>query len=190
MTAAKNVGMIPRRLSWRSFVATVTIAMGFLACGAFISYLAPVQVLVLQRDDQRAVRAEVTQQMWLIVPYRKRLLRDINSVSTRTLQPPTYQEPARPDGLDAHTITPEQEGVLILRGGNGAFELSVSPTDLDRTESRVGSFLTSSDRRLSLWLVSNWKVAVVAQSVVILPALLILIGLAWDVAALAMSAMR
>jgi hypothetical protein len=48
----------------------------------------------------------------------------------------------------------------------------------------------SSDRRLRLWLVSNWKVAVVAQLVVILPALLILLGLAWDVAALAMSAIR
>ena len=33
-----------------------------------------------------------------------------------------------------------------------------------------------------VWLVSNWKVAVVAQSVVILPALLILLGVAWDLA--------
>jgi hypothetical protein len=190
MRAAENVGMIPRRLSWRGFVATVSIAMGFLAFGAFISYVAPVQVLVLQRDDQRAVRAEVTQRMWLIVPHRTRLLRNINGVSTRTLQQPTYREPARPDGLDARTITPEQEGVLILRGGNGTLELSVSPIDLDRTESRVSRFLTSSDRGLRLWLVSNWKVAVVAQAIVILPALLILLGLAWDVAALAMSAIR
>jgi hypothetical protein len=125
-----------------------------------------------------------------IVPYRTRLLRDINGVSTRMLQPPTYQEPARPDGLDAHTITPELVGVLILSGGNDTLELNVSPTDLDRTESRVSRFLASSDRRLRLWLVSNWKAAVVAQSVVILPALLILLGLAWDVAALAMSVSR
>jgi hypothetical protein len=182
--------MSPRRLSWRGFVATVSIAMSFLACGAFISYVAPVEVLVLQRDDHGAVGAEVTQQMWLIVPHRTRLVRDINGVSTRTLQRPTYQEPARPDGLDARAITPEQEGVLILRGENGTLELGVSPADLDRTESRVSRFLTSSDRRLRLWLVSNWKVAVVAQSVVILPALLILLGLAWDVAALATSAIR
>jgi hypothetical protein len=58
----------------------------------------------------------------------------------------------------------------------------VSPADLDRTESRIANFLTGSDGRLRLWLVSNWKVAVIVQSVVILPALLILPALAWDMA--------
>ena len=71
-----------------------------------------------------------------------------------------------PLGEEASWITPEQEGILVLSGRNDALELSVSPADLDGTERRISGFLTGSDPRLRLWLVSNWKVAVVAQSVV------------------------
>jgi hypothetical protein len=52
----------------------------------------------------------------------------------------------------------------------------------DDTERRINGFLTGSDPSLRLWLVSNWKAAVIAQLVVMLPALLILLALAWDIA--------
>jgi hypothetical protein len=167
-------------LSWRGVVVSLSVAVGFLAFGVFISYVAPVRVLVLQRDDRGAVRAEVTQRLWLLVPLRMRILRGVESVAARKVQQPTSREPARPDREEASWITPKQEGILVLSGWNGALELSVSPADLDGTERRISGFLTGSDPRLRLWLVSNWKVAVVAQSVVMLPALLILLGVAWD----------
>lgn len=173
---------MPRRLSWRGVVVSLSVAAGFLAFGVFISYVAPVRVLVLQRDDGGAVHADVTQRLWLVVPHRPRILRGVESVAARKVQQPTYLEPARPDGEEAHWITPEQEGILILSGRNGALELSVSPADLDRTERHISAFLTGSDLHLRLWLVPNWKVAVVAQSLVMLPALLILLGVVWDLA--------
>ena len=161
---------------------SVSVAVGFLAFGAFISYVAPVRVLVLQREDGGVVRAEVTQRLWLVVPHRMRVLRGIASVAARRVQQPAYVEPARPDGEEARWITPEEEGILVLSGANGALELSVSPANLDRTERRISGFLTGSDPRLRLWLVSNWKVAVIAQAVVMVPALLILLGVVWDLA--------
>jgi hypothetical protein len=173
---------VPRRLSWRGVAVSLSVAVGFLAFGVFISYVATVQVLVLQREDGGVVRAEVTQRLWLVVPHRMRVLRGVAGVAARRVQQPAYLEPARPDGEDARWITPEEEGILVLSGRNGALELSVSPADLDRTEHRISGFLTGSDPRLRLWLVSNWKVAVIAQAVVMLPALLILLGVAWDLA--------
>ena len=173
---------VPRRLSWRGVAVSVSVAVGFLAFGAFISYVAPVRVLVLQREDGGVVRAEVTQRLWLIVPHRMRVLRGVASVAARRVQQPAYVEPARPDGEEARWITPEEEGILVLSGANGALELSVSPANLDRTERRISGFLTGSDPRLRLWLVSNWKVAVIAQAVVMVPALLILLGVVWDLA--------
>ena len=80
-------------------------------------------------------------------------------------------------------MTPEQEGVIVLSGGNGALELSVSPTNRYATESRINGFLAGSEPRLRLWLASNWQVAVIVQSVVMLPAVLILFSLACDIAA-------
>ncbi len=182
VTRWNRAASAPRRLTWRGVVVSVSVAAGFLAFGVFISYIAPVSVVELHRGDGGAVHAEVTQHLWLVVPLRVRLLRDVDSVATRTIQQPTYEEPARLDGSPARSITPEQEGILILRGRNGALELSVSPADLYDTQSRINGFLTGSDPRLRLWLVSNWKAAVIVQSVVMLPALLILVALAWDLA--------
>ena len=163
-------------------VVSLIVAAGLLAFGMFISYVAPVRVLVLQRDDGGAVRAEATQQLWLVVPHRTSVLPSVERVASRKVQQPAYREPARPDAEDARWITPEQEGILVLSGRNGALEFSVSPADLDRTERRISGFQSGSDSRLRLWLVSNWKIAVMAQSVVMLPALLILLSIAWDLA--------
>jgi len=172
----------PRSRSRRGVAVSIGVALGFLAFAALISSLAPVVVLVLERDDGEAVRAEVTEQLWFVVPHRARILRGVERVATRNVQQAAYQEPTRPGGFEAHAITPEQEGVLILSGPTGSLEASVSPADLDSTARRVNGFLTGSDRRLRLWLVSNWKVAVIVQSIVLLPALLIALGLARDLA--------
>jgi hypothetical protein len=179
---SQRVASVPQRFTWRGAIVSLSVAAGFLAFGVFISYIAPVFVLALHREDGGAVRAEMTPHLWLVIPLRARLLRDVSSVASRRVQQPTYEEPARPDGSAARSITPEQVGILILSGRNGALELSVSPTDLDDTERRINGFLTGSDPSLRLWLVSNWKAAVIAQSVVMLPALLILLALAWDIA--------
>jgi hypothetical protein len=180
----------PRRLTWRGVAVSLSVAAGFLAFAGFISYIAPVAILQLQREDGGAVRADVTQQVWLVVPRQAGVLRDVERVATDTLQQPTYQAPARPDGTDSRPVTPEQEGVLILSGRNGALKLSVSPIDLDETRRRIDDFLAGSDARLRLWLVSNWKFAVIAQAVVLLPALLILFAVAWDIAKAALTRVK
>jgi hypothetical protein len=149
----------------------------FLAFATFISYIAPVHVLILRRESERAVRAEATQQLWLFIPLRMRTLREVDSVTTSRHQEPTYLLP----GSDARFVKPEEAGSIILNGDGGSLEISTSPRDVYEIQGRVNEFLSGSDARLRVWLVSNWKVAVIVQAVILLAAVLILLAVAGDI---------
>ena len=156
---------------------SLALASLFLAFATFISYIAPVHVLILQREGARAVRAEATRQLWLCIPLRTRTLDEVDSVTTSTHREPTYLAP----GSDGRFVRPEEEGSIILRGERGSLEISTSPRDVSETQQRVRGFLSGSDARLRVWLVSNWKVAVILEAVILVPAVLILLAVGWDI---------
>ena len=156
---------------------SLALASLFLAFAAFISYIAPVHVLILQREGARGVRAGATRQLWLFIPLRTRTLDEVDSVTTSTHQEPTYLAP----GSDGRFVRPEEEGSIILRGERGSLEISTSPRDVSETQQRVSGFLSGSDARLRVWLVSNWKVAVILEAVILVPAVLILLAVGWDI---------
>jgi hypothetical protein len=171
----------PRRLTWRGLAVSMAVAALFLAFASFISFMAPVTVLILQREGGRAVRADVTHQLWLFIPVRTRTLRDVDSVTTRTHREPGYTPPTRTDGPGPGVLQPEEEGFIVLSGERGSVEIGASPRDIDEIRRRVSEFLAGSDVRLRLWIASNWKVAVLVEAVIALPGVLILLAVAWDI---------
>lgn len=168
----------PRRLTWRGVTVSIAVAGLFLAFATFISLVAPVHVLALQRDGTRSVRADIRQNLWLVIPFRTQTLQDVTGVSTRR-----YQADASLPRRPADPVRPENEGFLILTGTHGSLEISMSPQNVYDIERRVNEFLAGSESRIRLWAVSNWKVAVIVQAVVLLPAALMLISLVWDIGA-------
>ena len=168
----------PRRLTWRGASVSIAVAALFLAFAAVISLVAPVHVLALHRDGTRSVRADVRQNLWLVIPFRTQTLQVVTGVSTRT-----YQAEASPPRRPADPVQPENQGFLILTGIHGSLEISSSPQNLYDIERRVNQFLAGSEPHIRLWAVSNWKVAVIVQAVVLLPAALMLISLVWDIGA-------
>ena len=167
----------PRRQTWRGLAVSLAFASLFLAFATFISYIAPVHVLILEREGTRGVRAEATQQLWLVIPFRTRALGGVQSVTRSTHQQPAYPAPESNAGF----VRPEGEGSIILRGERGSLEISTSPRDIDETQQRLNAFLSGSDPRLRVRLVSNWKVAVIVEAVILAAAVLILLAVAWDI---------
>src|SRR5262245_21253013 len=97
--AARLQGVsVPHRLTWRGALVSLCVTAGFLAFAAFVSYVAPVAVLQLQRDDHGVVHARASQRLWLLVPYGTRVLGDVSGVDSRTTQQASYHEPGRRSG--------------------------------------------------------------------------------------------
>lgn len=156
--------------------------MLFLAFAAFSSFLAPVHVLTLEREAGPRVRADLTQQLLLAIPIRRRSLVDVRAVTTRTISQPAYQEPSRrPGDVGPVIVRPEDEGRLVLSGPEGSMDISTSPAMLDDSRRRVADFLGGSESHLRLRLVSNWKVGVLVTLLVALPGVLIVLTVLWDI---------
>jgi hypothetical protein len=158
----------------RGVGGTFAIAALFLGFASFISLLAPTHVVTLQREGDAQVHATVTRQLLLSVPIRTTTIL-VTGVSSTTHAP----EPGPLEEGKVTPVRPEVEGVLVLRGESSSLDVSVSPAQLADVERTIRQFLEGADSHLRLWLVSNWKFAVVATSVVALPGILLLLGTAW-----------
>jgi hypothetical protein len=79
-------------------------------------------------------------------------------------------------------VRPELQGFLILESDGSIVDIPASPSDVEVVERSARDFLAGHEPVLRLRIVSNWKVGVLAVILVVLPGLLILVGVAYDVA--------
>jgi hypothetical protein len=70
---------------------SIGVAALFLAFASVISFLAPVHVLDVQREDGQGIRADIAQRLLLFIPIHKRAVVGVRGVRTRTSAP----EPSR-----------------------------------------------------------------------------------------------
>jgi len=166
--------MTPRRLA-----ASVGVAALFLGLAALISALAPVSTLTLRRQGSQEASAAVDRLVLFVIAVRGKTLAGITGVSSRTYAPAAGPEP----GTNPADVTrPELQGFLVLESDASTIDIPVSPSDIEAVERSVRDFLADDEPLLRLHLVSNWKVGVVAVILVALPGLLIVVGVARDVA--------
>jgi len=160
----------------RGLAVSIGVAAFFLGFAAIISWLAPVHVLDLRREEE-GIRADIAQRLLLVVPIQTRTLAGVTGVSTRRYAPPVYVNPDEP----AAVVRPEEQGFLVLQAARGSAEISTSPAELEDAERSVREFLSGSDARLRRRLVSNWKFGVLVATLVAVPGVLILLAVSWDV---------
>jgi hypothetical protein len=161
----------------RGFAVSIGVAAFFLGFAAFISWLAPVHVLELRREEEGRIRADIGQRLLVVIPLQTRTLDGVTGVSTRRYAPPAYVNPDEPTAV----VRPEEQGFLVLEAAHGSTETSISPVDLEDAERSVRQFLSGSDARLHRRLVSNWKFGVLVAMLVAAPGVFILLAAAWDV---------
>jgi type IV secretory pathway TrbD component len=182
MKRLRNQNRDGRELRLSSLLATVGLGSAFLGAASFVSVMAPVHRLSLQRQAAHQVQAEVSQRLLLFIAIRSQVMAQVNGVKTRTYSAPSYTRPAEdhePRGpVEVH---PEDQGFLVLEGEGGRWEIATSPVDLEEDQRRVEEFLKGSDRSLKLWMISNWKFGVLATVAVAALGCLLWLGAAWDV---------
>jgi hypothetical protein len=168
-----------RRVTPARLAVSLGVAAVFLGLGAGVSVLAPVHLLTLRRQEPQEVSADVNQLVLLVIPIRRKTIARVTGVSARTYAaPPGPQPTANP----ADVVRPELQGFLILESDGSIVDIPASPSDVEVVERSARGFLAGHEPVLRLRIVSNWKVGVVAVILVVLPGLLILVGVAYDVA--------
>jgi hypothetical protein len=80
----------------RGFAVSIGVAAFFLGFAAFISWLAPVHVLELRREEEGRIRADIGQRLLVVIPLQTRTLDGVTGVSTRRYAPPAYVNPDEP----------------------------------------------------------------------------------------------
>ena len=167
------VRVTPLRLA-----VSLGVAAMFLSLAALISTFAPVSVLTLRRHGSHEVSADVNRLVLFVIAVRGKTLAGVTGVSSRTYVAAAEPQPAT---NPADVTRPEAEGFLLLKSDASMISIPVSPSDIEAVERSVRDFLADDEPLLRLHLVSNWKIAVVAVTLVALPGLLILVGVARDV---------
>jgi hypothetical protein len=111
----------------RGFAVSFGVAAFFLGFAAVISWLAPVHVLDLRREEEGRIRADIGQRLLLVIPIQRKTLAGVTGVSTRRYAPPPYVNPDEP----AAVVRPEEQSFLVLEAARGSTEISISPVDLE-----------------------------------------------------------
>jgi hypothetical protein len=142
-----------------------------------ISILAPLHVLTLRRNAQALVDATATRRLLLVIPIGTRTLQGVTSVTHDTY----YPEPGPREEHKPSPVRPEAVGTLTLVRQGETLAILTSPAQLDDAERSVREFLQGPDTFLRLYLVSNWKFAVVATVLIALPGVLLIVAALWDV---------
>ena len=168
-----------RTVTLHGLVISLAVAAAFLGLGAIVSLLAPVHVLTLRRQGSQDVSADVSQRVLFVIPVRGKTVAGITSVSTRTYAAqPGPQRATNP----ADEVRPELQAFLVLEVDGPSVDIPASPADVETIARSVRDFLAGLEPVLRVRIVSNWKVGTVLVALVSLPGLLILVGVAHDIA--------
>jgi hypothetical protein len=158
-------------------IVSLSIAVVFLGFACVISLLAPIHVLDLRREDGNGIHADLTQQLLMFIPIRRKTLSSVTNVRIRTYAPPVYTKPDDPTAM----VRPEEQTFLVLEGEAGSTEISSSTENVADAERSVRAFLSGSDSRRRLWFVSNWKFGVAATGFVASLGIVVFLGAVCDI---------
>jgi hypothetical protein len=150
--------------------------IGFLCCfamPAFWTAIAPISTTTLTRENGK-VRAVARQNAFFVIPYRTSMVEDVKEVDDRLRQGEIVR---RRSGGERHAYRSESESFLVLRGAGKLVEVPVSPVNAKSTLRTAEDFLRdSSQTKIRLITVANWKFSVIGGAFLTLLAILYTTG--------------
>lgn len=165
----------------KSSLTILGVSSVFLGFAALVTLAAPTYILSLSRQDNR-VDARIQQQLLWVIPVRVQTLTGLKGTATETEEPASAESLRRPGEGPSVNHQAEIVGHLILKGNGGDIRAMVSPEQHQEIIRAINDFLADKEPALRLWLVANWKFAVLAPGIVTLPGVLLLLLHLWDVA--------
>lgn len=149
----------------------------FVGFPALFTAIAPVSWVKFERHGER-VSATTRTCLLFVVPYRRARIEPVEGIGDRFIAG-AYAR--RPTSRRERETRSEDEGFLVIRGGDQAAEISVSPVNLDSVVKQSEAFLEDANStELKLFVVANWKFSVIGGGLVSLLTVLYVGGIAFE----------
>jgi hypothetical protein len=140
---------------------------------AFWTAIAPISTTTFTRENGK-VRAVARQNAFFVIPYRTSIVEDVKEVDDRFRQGEIVRSRS---GGERHVHRSESESFLVLRRESELVEVPVSPVTAKSVPRKAEDFLRdSSQTKIRLITVANWKFSVIGGVFVTLLAMLYTTG--------------
>lgn len=129
---------------------------------AFVTAIVPLSVTRFTRSGER-VRAEVSQRLLFVIPYRHLEVADVIAVNDIFRAGTTSRDTTRRStSSTSGAVTSEDEAFLVIQGDAGSAKVEISPANIRDVLEKTRDFLEDqSQPSLRLITVANWKFGVI-----------------------------
>lgn len=174
-----NQPVVVRKATLLGVIGSQFIA--FVVCvviPGLLTAMVPVSWIKFERNGDRVTaRAQVC--LFFVVPYKTMVVDSVDGITDRQVTGSTTRQ--RRAGQHDRVTKAEDEGFLVIHGGDQTAEVSVTPHDLKSVVEKSEAFLKDQQAtELKLFVVANWKFGVIAGGLAsLLAAFYVVCVVAW-----------